>query len=292
MILKGFGAFCVPFITISDTNTTLTPSKQIDGKWIRNVIFTIDFTNYSFLVTDDGFFGVIGLSKEESLKVLNTIFASSILELEFNAKVATSRDLLELDYNSSDKKIFIEHMNTTQRNVISFERDTPGVEHRINTIDRTKIAINTAKDWISSGNRYVNTEFTDDLLLLAEGFTLLLDQAYRAAFLYSWMLIETFIDKLWQEYAKSLERSSDERKDLFSHRNWFIYHQIEVFSFLGKMSNNSRYMLTKLRKKRNEVIHAKKEISKDEAIKCFVVAKMILLNRSEQKEPFEGIEDY
>lgn len=289
MTEHGFGAFCVPFVTISDTTAVLKPTKQIDGKWIRDVVTISSFSDCKILVTDDGFFGVIGMSKLESLKMLNLIFANSLFTMDFLAKVASNLDLIEFEHNS-EKTLTMGHMKTTQRNVISFERDTSGASHRVNRINRTQIKIETTKQWVDGGHDLSKTNFVNDVLLLAEGFTFVLDEQYRAAFLYCWMLIETFVDELWQDYAKSLERTSNEKKDLFSHRNWFVYHQIEVFSFIGKMNKSSRDILTTLRKKRNEVIHAKQEITEKEAIDCLVVAQKIIENRINGKEPFYNIE--
>ena len=77
-------------------------------------------------------------------------------------------------------------------------------------------------------------------------------ESYEGAYLYGWMLIENFLDQIWEEYIESLQRSKQDKQALKDHRSWITYHHIEMLSEIGKINPIVRNLLNKLRK--NEMI--------------------------------------
>lgn len=286
----GFGAFCFPFITIGDEPKKIAETHQADGNWIRDILFRVELPNKTILVTDDGMIGILTTERSEALRFLNIVFATAIVENIHLPRLATDLDLFPIIVDNEKNQIKIATLKTTGRNVISVERDTPGQSHRVNLVDRQFIPINKAKEWIHASNHnFTRTEFVDDLLLLADGFSLFLDHSYQASFLFGWMLVETFLDRIWDNYVKTLDRKGDERDNLKNTRNWSAYHHIEVFSMNGRISNNLRETLVKLRKTRNEIIHARKPISREDAGECCLLALDIISNQIHGKDPFYGL---
>ena len=104
------------------------------------------------------------------------------------------------------------------------------------------------------------------------------------------MIVETFLARLWDEYVDSLERTKNDKDALKDFRSWTSYHYIEMFSVLGKITGETRDILNSSRKKRNQVVHERREVDKQEAYDCLNMARKILRNRIEtpDKPFFEG----
>jgi hypothetical protein len=153
-------------------------------------------------------------------------------------------------------------------------------------IDRWKEILERAYDYTTKPDLH------NDLILVYEGYTLLLGGAFKGAYLYGWMIIENFLSKLWETYVESLEgRSRDEKKALTNSKNWTSYHDIEMLSIVGKIKNSTvRKLFNNLRKLRNDVVHNRKDISIEEARACLRAAVIIMLNRLRNQDPFLDLE--
>lgn len=127
----------------------------------------------------------------------------------------------------------------------------------------------------------------NDLMLLFEGYTMYYKDAFMGSFLYGWMIVETFLARLWDEYVDSLKRTSNDKEALRDFRSWTSYHYIEIFSVLGMIDDETRDILNSSRRKRNKVVHDRIEVSKQEAYDSLDVARKILRNRIETPDrPF------
>ena len=118
-----------------------------------------------------------------------------------------------------------------------------------------------------------------DIMLALEGYTLYYTEAFRGAYVYGWMIIEAVIDQIWKEYVTTLKISSDDKKKLKESSQWTAHHQIEILFALKKIDLTNRNFLTKLRKKRNDVIHDKEAVEPHEAFGCLRLAIVMTLNR-------------
>jgi hypothetical protein len=117
------------------------------------------------------------------------------------------------------------------------------------------------------------------MILLFDGFTLYLKNAFIGSSLYAWILIETFLSKLWEDHVKSLERSREDKTSLRNFNLWTSYHYIEMFAIMDKIDTTSRNHLHNLRKKRNSIVHDRKEVNREDAFSCLSTASNILRNR-------------
>lgn len=105
------------------------------------------------------------------------------------------------------------------------------------------------------------------------------------------MITETFLSKLWEEYVNSLKaRTSEERDSLTNHRSWTSHHHVEMFAVIGKINMTVRNLFNKLRKIRNDIVHKKRPVTRDEARGCLRVAIVIILNRLNSQDPFLNLE--
>ena len=106
------------------------------------------------------------------------------------------------------------------------------------------------------------------------------------------MLIETFVDQVWEEYIESLQRSKQDKQALKDHRSWTTHHHIETLSEIGRINPTVRNLLNKLRKKRNDVVHNRESVTDDESYSCLRVAIVIIVNRmNDPKNPFLNVDE-
>lgn len=123
-----------------------------------------------------------------------------------------------------------------------------------------------------------------------DGFTLYNKGAYTASYLYSWMMIETFLSKIWTEHVDSSDRSGNDKKALKDHNRWTAFHYVEMLSAINKMPG-VRDIFNTLRRKRNEIVHDRREIDEKDAYYCLNISDKILRNRiNTPAMPFVGIE--
>jgi len=130
------------------------------------------------------------------------------------------------------------------------------------------------------------------MVLLFEGYTLSYKGGYTAGYLFGWMIIETFISKIWKDYVESNKTKID-KKNLLDTNRWTTSHYIEILSLTNKMEEQVRELIHNLRKKRNKIVHEKITVDEKEALKCLNIARTILWNRIfNPKFPFKHLNNY
>jgi hypothetical protein len=321
----GFGTFIYPQpVTVTDGNSiVLGPLREpdpsqgrsrqllekrdlsnhdiqfvMDDNSSRTRQMVVEYKNRSgtpVIISDDGFVGVLIKSREEALSFLNTIFAT-MLTYGVQGEAVQDSDLCGFQWDSNSGLIgIIEYDILSMRVRFSLTRDDPNSNQFSSwrnhprqrlRIDRWKEILERAYDYTTKPDLH------NDLILVYEGYTLLLGGAFKGAYLYGWMIIENFLSKLWETYVESLEgRSRDEKKGLTNSKNWTSYHDIEMLSIVGKIKNSTvRKLFNNLRKLRNDVVHNRKDISIEEARACLRAAVIIMLNRLRNQDPFLDLE--
>lgn len=298
--LNGIGAFFYPFPVVVTKNSRVNRfSEELQeppspGKRVVRLIHQIP-TGEKILISDDGFVGVFTSDKEPARELLNTIFATATT-YGIGSEILTSQDVCYFVYDNSENTIFISNsQGPSERTMFSFQRDDPRGERFLHwqefkhrkgyDPELVKKIFDTVSDYIKNPN------IRQDLILLLEGYTLHYREAYRGAYFYGWMLVETFLLKLWEEYVKSSQRSQNDKNSLLDNRSWTSYHHIEMFSALGKMNSVVRNLLHALRKKRNNLVHEKMDPDNEESFGCLRLAAVMNLNRLRNPhQPFSGVE--
>ncbi len=183
----------------------------------------------------------------------------------------------------------------SERTMFSLLRDDPNSKQYRDWKyhPRTPLKIDVCKQILDRAFEYTTKpELHDYLILILEGYTLFTKNSYKGTFLYGWMIIETFLAKLWKEYVDSLAgRSKNDKAALKDFRSWTSYHHIEMFSALGKMEDTTvRNLFNQLRKNRNSITHSREDVEEREAVGCLRVSRTILLNRLRNQSPFLDLE--
>jgi hypothetical protein len=323
--INGFGAFIFPErVTVSDIGAELGELKEADldnryrnqeplyekefqdGSGIsisttevsrtREVVIDHKLSNgEEVIVSDDGFIGVF-MPKENAIPFLNTIFGTA-LTLGYRGELLLESDLCQFEWDRSSKQIRITSYDImSERNRDALMRDDPrSNQHKAwSRPKRTQLRIDRCKEILDRAQDYMtNPELHNDLILSFEGFTLVLRGAFRAAFLYGWMIIETFLAKLWDDYVNSQKGKPGQSNTPLKNSSQLAINDIIInFSNTGKISGRVSNLLHKIRKKRNDIVHDRVTVDIDEAAGCLQVVNLIIRNRLQNPQfPFSDIEN-
>lgn len=281
-IHQGNGTFFHPPITVEE-GTSETQLGELTDKHIRKIVLNFDLdSDTKIIVSEDGFIcTIMNKTPEEKMKFLNVIFAT------FTTKFGQSHQMLNDDFSSfswteGNNSIEIGHVKGVYsiRNSLEYERGDPNTFHLWAPMPRTHILKDVLQGIIEQGYRfYQNPEFTQDILLIGEAWSLSYDKMQMGSFLYSWMIIENLIEVRWEKYIDSLTRSTNEKDFLKNPGAWSVGHYIQNLSFIKAMDDETRQSLNKLRKIRNEIVHDKRAVTYDEAYDCMNVATKLVYNK-------------
>ncbi|MDQ5869105.1 MAG: hypothetical protein M3530_05185 [Thermoproteota archaeon] len=160
-----------------------------------------------------------------------------------------------------------------------------------NLSEKTDYTLSVFENTIRSANNfYDNIDIHRDVLLLSDGFTLYHRDELNASFLYAWMMIETFLAKIWEKYVEGLDRTKKAKESLTNYNNWTAYHLIEMFAALNMINNATPDTLNELRTKCNDIVHKRKDVASIDTQKCLTTAWKILNNRQiDEDKPFRDM---
>jgi hypothetical protein len=216
------------------------------------------------------------------IKILNTIFASARLFLDIRLDIVRIGELCNFEWISYSEFIRIVGYAFVERNIFSLQRDKndQSFEEWKNVYNRKLITrdemikIIQFAYWILQRN-----DLHMDLILLFDGYILYYRGAFTASFLYGWMIIETFLTKIWKEYVDSLDRPQADKNALYAPDTWTTYRYIEKLSAANKMETTLRDVLNRLRLIRNSIVHDTKDVCYKDAYYCLSIGDRILRNR-------------
>ena len=275
----GFGSFFYPTaITVGDISMAL--GKPLERQTRRIALQNTLNDGKEVFVTDDGFVCLMVKQAEDALTELNTIFATGIAWGIMNEKII-AKDLCACSWkNGTDTIMITEYYIPSERIMFSLQRDEEGEKlNEWKKYPRELVTLDTCRGILHMAHWFTtNPNLHNDLMLLFEGYSLYYKDAFVGAFLYGWMIVETFLARLWDDYVDSLGRKNNDKKALKDFRSWTSYHYIEMFSILGIMAAETRDLLNNLRRKRNQVVHDRIEVNKREAYDCLNVARKIIRN--------------
>lgn len=286
----GYGAFFSPPSQLCKANPEKLPPTNAGKRPI--VIDTTTSEGLRVIVTDDCFVCPIGVSQKKAFEFLNVLFAVFITKFQ-RARFITKNDLCPFRWNQNLNEIFLASDVNSLRSLQENKRDVDDDYEYWSTFERQPILIHLMEMLIDQSSRFIGNEsFKNDLLIIGESGGMYQDDLFSVSFLNSWIVIESVIERIWEEYVKELNRTKEERQALNNHHSWSTSHYIEVFTFSGKLDSKGYECLTKLRKLRNDIVHRKKrEVSKENAWNCMNIAIILIYNQLNQlKNPFKEVE--
>lgn len=250
--LSVFGAYYYPGVRIGDDLELTFEEKLINliGSPIHlpRVDFSFTFNNKKGFLDTFGFVGIHAKNENEALKILNTIYAVSLI-FGFDSISVRESELLYMNMNSDSSSVgrFSWHSMGDTR------RPTPYTSHGMRKV---AIPLETMKTIIETAERISHNENLNELVLfLLESFTHFYDFEYSQSFLYSWLIVEKHMTRLFNEMLSDKKVSNERKKKFNRHDKWSSESKIEVLNFTGKIDKDEYTFLIKYNTKRNKFAH-------------------------------------
>ena len=293
-IEKGKGVFFHPPISVVDTEDP-DLERPTESK-TRKVRFTYipRGSSIEIIVTKDGFIGPIMIGNDdEILEFINILIATAMSKGQ-RALFASEHDLCSFSYDRTTQIISIGSSEVfSLRNRFEFERDHDTTYGLWRQTPRDKVSMKEIPGvWFDTAyNFYKDPELKTYVLLLGEAWGLSYEGMHKAAFLYSWMIIETTVENYLEHHIDSLSLSSLEKKVFKDNASKTTFQRIGILKKLSKIDDTTYNSLEKLRQIRNSVTHEiTTQISSDDTHNCMHVANEIIYNKFNQlSSPFVEI---
>lgn len=290
--IHGHGVFVYPSIQVYDGTGPLTLGPLSEWKK-RPIIINKEFEkDFRILITDDG--GVCPITdKTNSIDFLNVFFATMTL-LDYPAYHMKLRDFTGFTWKEGEDKVQMNLGIISQsiRSQLEVKRDEKSTLPEWQMYPRERIEKNVVLDFLKLAYEFYSfDELKEDVILIGEAFSMFHDQMFTASYLYSWMIIENFLERLWLDYVDSKYAFLSEENTIMKK---FVRQTpdsfIKIFTELDKIDTKGCQTLHKLRQIRNDIVHDKYTPSQDESFECISSARLILMNRIEGKNPFDSLE--
>ena len=273
--LEVHGAYYYPGVRIGDNLELSFKEKLINaiGKpiYFPEAEYKFDFNGkYGFFDTF-GFVGIQIENEKEAIKILNTIFGVSLI---FGSGALSVRE----------SELFSMRMDPESLSIGGFswqteadKRFSPYSSHGLRKItiplDSMKMIINVAEN--VSHDKTIN----ESLLFLLESFTHFYNSEFSQSFLFSWLVVEKHISRLFEEMLSEKEVSNNRKKKFKNQDKWSTETKIEVLNFTGMINSDDYKSLIRFNAERNKFAHQGITIEHEESKKLFEVSKNIIKNK-------------
>lgn len=270
--LEVFGAYYYPGIRIGD-NLELTFKEKLTntiGKpiYLPEAEYKFNFNGKHGFFDTFGFVAIQNETVTEAIKILNTIFGVSLI---FDFDSLSVREFELYSMKMDPESLSIGGFSYFDQNT---KRFTPYSSHGLR---KKAISLDSMNKIISIAEKVSHDKNTNELLLfLLESFTHLYNFEFSQSFLFSWLVAEKHISRLFEEMLLGKKVLPD-RKDKFkNHDKWSTETKIEVLDFAGKINSKDYNFLIKFNTKRNNFAHKGKIIEQQESKELFEFSKNII----------------
>ncbi len=227
----------------------------------------------------DGYFKINVDKRSEAIKLSNIIMGTALLQ-DFDAFAVRESDIVSESAPSSvfDEVIKFTPYGVTYRlalskvsfSLIDFEKRYEeirkiSIQDIINILDKALLIYFNACD-----------EDIEYLLLLLESYTHLMHAEYAQSFTISWIILEKYINEIWQKFLATRNVSRKRRKKLTNPNYWNIDSILEVLNIFEVIKDNEYQLFMELKKKRNNFVHRGYTMEPVDARKAFEKAKKIV----------------
>lgn len=291
---KGKGVFFHPPISVIDTEEpNMEKPQSLKTRKVRLTYKPRDST-IEIVVTTDGFVApIMEGSDEQILEFINILIATAMTKGQ-RALFASEFDLCSFSFDRTAQTLSISSSQVfSLRNRFEFERDSNDTYELWRQTPRDKVSMREIPGaWFDTAYTfYKDSELKNYVLLLGESWGLSYEGKYKAAFLYSWMIIETTLENYWLNHINSLSLSASEKDVFRDNTSKTIYKIIEILKKLSMIDNSTYESLEKLRNIRNKIVHdMTSQISSNDAHNCIHVTNEIIYNKlNKLPSPFVNI---
>ncbi|MCK4798763.1 MAG: DUF4145 domain-containing protein [Spirochaetes bacterium] len=257
----------------------------------REIIYKTEYQDLSILVCRDGFIGICGIEHKSKGDYFNLDWQRRFLEmlqvmtaigflLNKEMLIVRSNDIFQFIKEIDDTNLFQIGMGRSvsygsSRDSLFFQRfgSSSGRFFFGLSPPRTLIDISEIDTIIETAKIYFGrAEFQDDLITFLEAYTHFYYDEFNQSFTLSWVIIEAWINEKLKDLIDSSEMPPIKNiKKLHS-----VFDKSSYLFKAGYIKDDDFETVDKLRQIRNDYLHDRKSIEKEDAFKCFELIKKII----------------
>ena len=257
--IKGYATHFYPPIWIGEIPEKTFKQKVFErGYPLPSKILDFDFNGNKLVINSDGFIGVGADSKNEALRILNTIFGMAYM-LGVDCLSARESELSEIEMTpeSLDISSYTCQISSLRSLLMG------GLTHDILSYQRKKVSRDLIEEILKRAEIIARDEnLTELLVFLIEGYTHYFNSEYSQSFIVNWLIIERYLYELWEELLKEREIKGKRKNKLTNTAQWGIDYIIEALNFTNKISKEDYKILMEIKNKRNKFVHRGEIIDK------------------------------
>jgi len=271
-----FGAYFTPAVRIGDDVELSFREKVFGPDSFQYPKYEFGFTFHNRM----GFYDRYGLvliesvTEEESIKIINSIFAISLIQGIEAFSVRKS----EIVHSESpfDQNPLGKPLGSYSRKISEITGNAPNFFARIRS---TQIHLNEMDTILRLSERvFQNQKLNELLLFLLESNTHLKNYEFSQAYIFCWLIVEQHISKKFRilssgnkEIVGKRGKKQDPDKERISNKMKLLYSN-------GNLDVQEYSFLTEYNKKRNDFVHSGKIITESDAENLFKFALKIIQN--------------
>lgn len=276
---KGFATYFYPPVWIGElpsqtlrerlTGASLSPAVS------SNKAFAGEYKKAKVVVNNDGLLAIGIEDKERALYAFNEIMVAALL-LGVRTLAVREAELGEAEIDpekltiaghsmpiiSLRTKLAEEYMRLYPSS-IPFERQVISPDGIAKIV---RIAEELTADPTSS----------TVLLMLLEGYTHFQNGEYTQSVIMTWVVIERWLDSLWQDFIKHKGIAGKRKQKLVESIFWTADVILETLNLAGKLQNDVFEKIVGLKRIRNNILHDGIRATKEEAEGCMNLASRLL----------------
>ena len=268
-----FGAYYYPGVRIGDYLELTFKEKLINtiGKpiYLPEAENRFSFNNKQGFFDTFGFVGIQCKNEKAAIKVLNTIFGVTLI-FGFNSISVRELELFSMKMDPESLSIGGFSWNVEAKRFDLYT--SHGLRKIALPLDSMKMIIKVAEN--VSNIKAIN----ESVLFLLESYTHFYNSEYSQSFLFSWLVIEKYISRLFEEMLSEKGVSSNRKKKFKTQDKWSTETKIEVLNFNGIINLDDYNFFIRFNAKRNEFAHKGITIDQKESQELFEFSKNIIKN--------------
>lgn len=279
--VSGYGTYFYPPIWI-DAIPKLDFREKASGGLFRlheNELFSVPYKENMIVMKRGGFITVTESDKLKAKDFLNEIFATALIKgIPSYAVRETELDNVTVEENTGRMVGYASQMDSMRSTIRERLSDTSISLFRF---EREIVSQGKIREIIEESERITSKELDKNQLLdLLESYTHFHNAEYRQSFVFSWLILEREISRLWVEYLKNEEIKGERKRSLSNTASWTIHIIMETLTLVGIIDARFYLTLKKFRNKRNRVIHRGENVTLEDAEECHRIA-FDLITRSQ-----------
>ena len=273
--IQGHGTHIYPHVWIGELPSR-TPEDVLHGisqvPWIiSETALATEYLGRQLIVRKDGLVAIESDSPQVAMTDLNHIMAAMLI-FGRDVRAVRIREVGQGEINSVEKTI-----KSWSSTVVSMRTAVPHLRllkpqiefHGSLEPDELRLAISYAETVAEDAHLRSFMSF------FLEAHTHYQSQEYRQSFVMSWLVIESWLDKTWSDALNERKVSKSRRKRLSEGARFTTEVKSEVLELLGVIDKEQLSKVTRLRRRRNEVVHNGSDPSDSEAEEALEFARQI-----------------